>query len=213
MRRVITLLDVLLRQPLSDRPLKLTDCEFFRDGFTRFLPVFDFTRVYDPDRMLESPYGVGRYDEIPTMYTEAHLTDDIRNIQMGIDLAGPIGTSVHAFMDGKIFAFGVNPLPQDYGPTIITAHQLEDETLYALYGHLSLRSLEKFNVGESIRRGDILGELGGPDENGGWNPHLHFQLSRVQPVTHDLPGVVSAQHRECTRQAFPDPRLVLGPIY
>ena len=147
------------------------------------------------------------------MYTEAHFTDDIRNIHMGIDLAGPIGTSVHAFMDGKIFAFGVNPLPQDYGPTIITAHQLEDETLYALYGHLSLRSLEKFNVGESIRRGDILGELGGPDENGGWNPHLHFQLSRVQPVTHDLPGVVSAQHREWARQAFPDPRLVLGPIY
>ena len=208
------MLDVLLRQPLSDRPLKLTDCEFFPVmDLPDFLPVFDFTRVYDPDRMLESPYGVGRYDEIrPTMYTEAHFTDDIRNIHMGIDLAGPIGTSVHAFMDGKILRLALIPCRRTMDH-IITAHQLEDETLYALYGHLSLRSLEKFNVGESIRRGDILGELGGPDENGGWNPHLHFQLSRVQPVTHDLPGVVSAQHREWARQAFPDPRLVLGPIY
>ena len=50
--------------------------------------------------------------------------------------------------------------------------------------------------------------MGPPGENGGWPEHLHFQLSRVRPETHDMPGVVDPaqmittrpdyfEHREC----------------
>ena len=53
----------------------------------------------------------------------------------------------------------------------------------------------------------------GEDENGGWNPHLHFQLSRVEPIDCDLPGAVSCAQREWALQAFPDPRLVVGQLY
>lgn len=42
---------------------------------------------------------------------------------------------------------------------------------------------------------------------------VHFQLSLVEPETHDMPGVVStAQHAAALRD-YPDPRLMLGPLY
>jgi hypothetical protein len=55
--------------------------------------------------------------------------------------------------------------------------------------------------------------MGDKDENGGWDPHLHFQLSLIEPETHDMPGVVSPEDREQALRDYPDPRLVLGPIY
>ena len=77
--------------------------------------------------------------------------------------------------------------------------------------------LEKFfkgkKVGEKISKGDVLAWFGDYDENGGWEPHLHFQLSYREPQTHDLPGVVSEEDREKALKDFPDPRLVMGPIY
>lgn len=42
---------------------------------------------------------------------------------------------------------------------------------------------------------------------------VHFQLSLLEPETHDMPGVVaSSQHAESLR-IYPDPRMVLGPLY
>jgi len=35
----------------------------------------------------------------------------------------------------------------------------------------------------------------------------------VEPTTHDLPGVVSPLEREQALRDYPDPRLVLGPLY
>ena len=55
--------------------------------------------------------------------------------------------------------------------------------------------------------------MGTREVNGGWNPHLHFQLSLLEPETHDLPGAVSVADRSWALRAFPDPRLVLGPLY
>ena len=42
---------------------------------------------------------------------------------------------------------------------------------------------------------------------------VHFQLSLLEPPTHDMPGVVSdSQHAEALR-TYPDPRDVLGVLY
>ena len=55
--------------------------------------------------------------------------------------------------------------------------------------------------------------MGDKHENGGWESHLHFQLSINEPETHDMPGVVDPQNRDEALENYPDPRLVLGPIY
>ena len=178
------------------------------------LPVFDFTESYDPQRMLDFPYGVGRYDEVrPSMYTESYFASETRNIHMGIDLAAPPGTEVYAFASGIVHSLGDNDRPQDYGPTVVTVHEIKNQIIYALYGHLSRSTLHQLSVGDDFSAGAHIGWIGEKHENGGWNPHLHFQLSRVEPIGCDLPGAVSAAQREWALQAFPDPRLVLGPLY
>jgi hypothetical protein len=39
---------------------------------------------------------------------------------------------------------------------------------WALYGHLDSSTVERNQVGQKIKRGDILGRIGDVDENGGW---------------------------------------------
>ena len=42
---------------------------------------------------------------------------------------------------------------------------------------------------------------------------MHFQLSLIEPATHDMPGVVAAaQHADALRD-YPDPRMVVGQLY
>ena len=176
--------------------------------------VYDFTAGYDPDRYRSSPYGIGRYNEKrPTMYAGEQYEEPKRDIHIGLDIAAPVGTAVYAFYEGRIAFQGNNDKAYDYGPTIITEHTWLGQTVYALHGHLSRETLSLHRIGDTFDRGDIIGRLGTKAENGGWNPHLHFQLSLVQPTTYDLPGVVSAADREWALKNYPDPRLVLGPLY
>ncbi len=177
------------------------------------LEIYDFTAGYDPDRTLTHSHGIGKYDEVrPGMY-KGEQFEGIRNIHMGIDIGCPAGDAVFAFHGGTVFKLGVNPLPYDYGPTIITRHEWLGQVVFALHGHLALSSLDGWTAGDRFDAGARLATVGEAHENGGWNPHLHFQLSLVEPQTHDLPGAVSAADRDWARAAFPDPRLVLGALY
>lgn len=175
--------------------------------------VYDFTQSYDPNRMRSGEYGIGRYDEKRRgMYT-TELFAGKRDIHIGIDIAAPLGTDVMAFYPGEILLSGYNAAPGDYGATIITSHILDDQPLYALYGHLSKKSLEHATPGRKISAGEVIAWIGDKHENGGWNPHLHFQLSLVKPTVPDLPGAVSDEDREQALKIYPDPRLVLGNLY
>ena len=161
----------------------------------------------------ENEFSIGKYDEFrPDMYN-ASIFGGIRNIHMGIDIGGPVGTPCLAFMDGEISHFGYNPEPGDYGNVVITKHVISKTTLWALYGHLDSLSISSISVGQEVKAGGIIGHFGNNQENGGWAPHLHFQLSLVEPITHDIPGVVSSEDREQALLDYPDPRLVLGPLY
>lgn len=196
------------------RPLDVRGCDFAPViRLPEAYEVYDFTRGYDPDRALASPYGVGRYDEKRRgMYTAA-LFAGARDIHMGVDLGAPVGEAVHAFFDGAVHRFGYNAAPGDYGYTLVTEHALDGRPVWALHGHLSARSLEGRYEGQRVARGEVIAWVGDRHENGGWNPHLHFQLSLVRPEVADLPGAVSDTDRERARAIYPDPRLVLGPLY
>lgn len=209
-----------MNEQIYTKAVPTSDLDFAHLDFSpvmnlpQHLPVFDFSETYDPNRMLETPFGVGKYDEVrPTMYTEPQFAEQVRNIHMGIDLAAPAGTEVFVFYPGTLYACGNNALPQDYGPTVITEHYILGERIYALYGHLSMDTLDGLEVGQTLQQGAMVGRVGASTENGGWNPHLHFQLSRIKPDGFDLPGAVNTRRRAWARRAFPDPRLVLGPLY
>ena len=176
--------------------------------------VYDFSAGYDPNRTLRVPFGIGKYDEVrPGMYAGEQFVAGRRDIHMGIDIAAPVGTVVSLFHDGEIWGFTDHNKPYDYGPTIITRHRWLGQEVYALHGHLSRDSLRGLKAGQVMKRGAPLARVGSPEENGGWNAHLHFQLSLVQPTNCDLPGAVSAGDRAWSKRVFPDPRQVLGPLY
>jgi len=161
----------------------------------------------------ETEFSIGKYDEFrPDMYNTS-IFGGIRNIHMGIDIGGPEGTPCFAFMDGEISHFGYNSEPGDYGNVVITKHVISKTTFWALYGHLDSSSISNISVGQEVKTGEIIGRFGNTQDNGGWEPHLHFQLSLIEPITHDLPGVVSSEDREQALLDYPDPRLVLGPLY
>ena len=161
----------------------------------------------------ETEYSVGKYDEVrPNLYN-TNLFGGTRNIHMGIDIGGPVGTPCMAFMEGEISHCGYNPEPGDYGNVVITKHDIGGTAIWALYGHMDAGSVEGKSVGQKVSAGEVIAWFGAHHENGGWEPHLHFQLSLVEPETHDLPGVVASEDREQALLDYPDPRLVLGPLY
>ena len=157
----------------------------------------------------EHQYTVGRYDEERCIYTQ-DLFDGARTLHVGLDLGAPAGTPVYAFTDCTLYAFGLNAADGDYGPTLVTQQKVGDETLWALFGHLSMNSLEGKREGMPIRRGEVIGWLGHEGENGGWPPHVHLQLSREAPVGHDMPGVVAVSERMDALWRYPDPQRLLG---
>jgi len=189
-------------------------------GAEDYHPVVDLPEKYTvldlSEGVWKSPntmYSIGKYDEFRPGLYNSEIFKGVRNLHVGIDIGGPVGTPCMAFMEGEISHFGYNPLPGDYGNVVITKHKIGKDFLWALYGHLDSQSIKNKSIGQKISSGDILGHFGDKNENGGWEPHLHFQLSIIEPQTHDLPGVVALEFREQALIDYPDPRFILGDIY
>ena len=157
-------------------------------------------------------WSIGKYDEVRTIYT-SDLFSGGRTVHVGLDIGGPVGTPILSFFDGIVFASGYNPELGDYGHTIVTKHRIDGHDVWALYGHLDAKSTENWGAGNEIKAGQLIGRFGSKNENGGWPPHVHFQLSLIEPEGHDLPGVVHPDDRDWALSVFPDPRLVLGPLF
>ncbi len=162
--------------------------------------------------------GIGRYNEARMLYTSRLFADgdartaEQRSVHMGMDLFAEAGTAVHAPIAGKVFALSNNTLPQDYGPVVILEHSTgQGETFYTLYGHLSTETLEGLVAGQAIASGEQFGWIGAAEVNGGWTPHLHFQIiTELLDMGCDFPGVVCAGERSLWAQFSPDPNLILG---
>jgi 4-aminobutyrate aminotransferase-like enzyme/Ser/Thr protein kinase RdoA (MazF antagonist) len=161
--------------------------------------------------------GVGRYDEARGLYVSPlfgsgrRATDERRTIHLGVDLFVEPGTTVHAPLPGVVHALANNAAAQDYGPVVILRHEAGDGTpFFTLYGHLSDDSLAALSVGQKVDAGQEIARVGAPPGNGGWPPHLHFQLI-LDLLEEDaaFPGVALPSQRAVWTSLSPDPNLVL----
>lgn len=177
------------------------------------MKVFDLSEGYDSEYIRSFDWGIGKYNEKRKGMYKAPQFDGKRNIHMAVDIWSSAGKPVYAFEEGMVAYFKNNDRPGDYGPTIVTKHTLKDNTIYALHGHLSENSLENIEVGQPIKKGEQIATIGTEKVNGGWAPHLHFQLSVKDPGQADMPGVVSEEDHQQALNDFPDPRIVLGELY
>lgn len=175
------------------------------------IPRVDFNAGFDPSR-LEQGWAIGGYNvKRRGMYTAPQYKNE-RNIHMGIDIWAPAGTPVFAPVDGAVVYSAFHDEDGNYGGTLVLMHSVENSDIYALYGHLSLASLEHSKPGKRVSAGVLIGWLGEPHENGNWHPHLHYQISRADPGEADMPGVVSNRARERAVSIYPDPEQVMGPL-
>ena len=175
-------------------------------------------RLWEEMEAAGAQAGIGRYDEARMFYTSPLFvtgdapTEEHRVVHIGMDLYAEAGAAVHAPIAGKVFAFSNNQALQDYGPVVLLEHATDDgELFYTLYGHLSADTLEGLYAGKPIARGERFGRIGAADVNGGWTPHLHFQIiTDLLDMECDFPGVVRSGERNIWMQFSPDPNLVIG---
>lgn len=134
----------------------------------------------------------------------------IRNIHLGVDFWTIAGTKVLAPLEGVVHSFKNNAMTGDYGPTIVLGHVVQGIPFYALYGHLSLTSLDGLFTGKQFQKGDVIGTLGTSDINVNYAPHLHFQIIQdIGTYQGDYPGVCTTKELEYYKENCPNPLFLL----
>ena len=169
-------------------------------------------------RLAHASVGVGRYDEPRLLYTSTLFeksdspVDERRTVHLGIDLFLQAGSSVRAPLDGTVHTIADNSAPLDYGPVVILRHLAGDAVeFFTLYGHLSQESIAKLSIGQPVPKGEAFGKIGTAAENGGWPPHLHFQIiADLLELNEKFPGVARVSERAIWTDLCPDPNLLVG---
>jgi len=175
-------------------------------------------KIFSEIKQAGADFGVGRYDEPRSLYTSplfgasSDSTAERRTIHLGIDLFVEPGTPVRAPLDGVVHIVANNSAPMDYGPLVILQHETgDDEKFFTLYGHLTTDTLSSLRAGQHIAHGRQFARVGSSDENGGWAPHVHFQIILdLLELGADFPGVAYASQRAVWTSLSPDPNLLLG---
>jgi 4-aminobutyrate aminotransferase-like enzyme/Ser/Thr protein kinase RdoA (MazF antagonist) len=181
-----------------------------------------FTRkLFDRMKAENCRVGIGRYNEARPIYTSDQYKlagnngPEWRTIHIGLDIFMKAGTPILAPLDGVVHSFHNNDMPLDYGPTIILQHRVSNGDtqliFYTLYGHLSTDSLEDLYEGKPITQGSPFCKIGNYPENGGWPPHLHFQIiTDLLERIGEFPGVARPSQREVWLSISPDANLIAG---
>ena len=161
-------------------------------------------------------YGIGGYAEHRTVYRLSTVFDgeagkvEPRRLHLGTDIWGPAGTSVMTPLEGRVHSFAFNNQSGDYGATIILKHELAGIIFYTLYGHLALKDIQDCKEGAFLPAGSVFAHFGNWSENGGWPPHLHFQLILdIGLQKGDYPGVCPYSEKDHWLANSPDPDNLL----
>jgi hypothetical protein len=110
-------------------------------------------------------------------------------IQMheGIDISNAVGTPIVAPADGLVVKVGRE---YGYGKVLIIRHGYGINTRY---GHLHRAHVK---IGQTVKRGDLIGEIGNTGRSTG--PHLHYEV-RVSNVAVDPRKYILYGHPESER--------------
>jgi 4-aminobutyrate aminotransferase-like enzyme len=175
-------------------------------------------KIFHAMKSAGASVGVGRYDEPRLLYTSplfgvsGNPTDERRTVHLGMDFFVEPGSSLSAPLDGVVHIVANNSAPLDYGPLVILRHETSDgEEFFTLYGHLAKDSLVSLEVGQRVSRAQPFARVGSAQENGGWTPHVHFQIILdLLELGADFPGVAYASQRSVWTSLSPDANLLVG---
>lgn len=180
-------------------------------GVSRAVPG----KIDDPDVKPGEPVRAGGYGEDRGVYSQVLFAPEgvePRTVHLGFDIFAPAGAEVVTPLNAKVHSSRINEAEGDYGPTIILEHTpAPGLKFHTLYGHLDRDSLKGLKPGTAFMAGEKIAELGTKRENGGWAPHLHFQIILdIGAAKGDYPGVCKASERDHWLSICPDPARLLG---
>ncbi|MGR3717046.1 MAG: phosphotransferase, partial [Thermohalobaculum sp.] len=164
------------------------------------------------------PARLGYYAEPRLIYTGAAFqtgpygASDRRTVHLGIDIFAPAGRRVLAPLAGTVEAVADRAERLDYGGVVILRHEAEaGDAFFTLYGHLNPDVVQRLTPGQGIAAGEAFATLGEPHQNGGWAPHLHFQLAlTTSGFGHDWPGVADPDEAGLWTAICPNPAALLN---
>ena len=134
-----------------------------------------------------------------------------RTTHLGVDFWVNEKTSINSIEDGIIKIITNDKTSKGYGGLIIIEHNLGSLKFYSLYGHLTDQKKSKLKVGDFVEKGEKIAEIGSVKENGGWSPHLHFQIMlTILDYKNDFPGVCLESEKKIWSSICPNPNLILN---
>jgi 4-aminobutyrate aminotransferase-like enzyme/Ser/Thr protein kinase RdoA (MazF antagonist) len=206
---------------LRSIPHQVLDLSVGSLDFTNFNDLMDnkkfALRIEEKMSEFNDSVLIGKYNEARLFYTkpefkyEGNDREENRTIHIGIDIFSSPGTPIFAPHKGIVHSFQNNNTELDYGPTIILEHEIESNNkFYTLYGHLSPETLIGLKVGSLVAKGTQIGSIGEININGGWAPHLHFQIiTDLFDYKGTFPGVIYEKERDIWLSICPDPNIIL----
>ncbi|AHD02596.1 aminotransferase class III-fold pyridoxal phosphate-dependent enzyme [Leisingera methylohalidivorans] len=161
---------------------------------------------------------LGYYHEPRLVYTDPAFrkgpwkASDRRTVHLAVDAFTTAGTPMFAPLRGEVFAAEYRDGHLDYGGVIILRHETpEGDPFYTLYGHLDPEFLNRLKPGDAVEKGEQFCHLGDPSQNGGWAPHVHFQLAlTTEGMEADWPGAAGPDEMYLWRAVCPNPAALLN---
>ncbi|MDC0659304.1 aminotransferase class III-fold pyridoxal phosphate-dependent enzyme [Leisingera sp. SS27] len=161
---------------------------------------------------------LGYYHEPRLIYTDAAFrkgpwkASNRRTVHLAVDAFAPAGTAMFAPLRGEVFAAEYRDGHLDYGGVIILRHETpEGDSFYTLYGHLDPEFLDRLKPGDTVEKGEEFCRLGNPNQNGGWAPHVHFQLAMTtEGIEAGWPGVGDPDEMYLWSALCPNPAPLLN---
>ncbi|WP_281857395.1 aminotransferase class III-fold pyridoxal phosphate-dependent enzyme [Litoreibacter halocynthiae] len=161
---------------------------------------------------------LGYYHEPRLIYAEPAFrkgpwkASDRRTVHLAVDVFTHAGTPMFAPLRGEVFVAEYRSGHLDYGGVIILRHETAGgDPFYTLYGHLDPEFLDRLKPGQMVEQGEEFCRLGDPGMNGGWAPHVHFQLAlTTEGIEADWPGVGDPDEMYLWRAVCPNPAALLN---
>ncbi|MBN4070193.1 phosphotransferase [Olleya sp. AH-315-F22] len=163
-----------------------------------------------PDKVIAGGYLEQRLIYTSSAYDKiGNNGKESRTIHLGIDFWFPAHTPVHALFDGEVITAVNDSGDKEYGGLIILKHIVEGFEFFTLYGHNTVASVLQHKIGNIIKKGDKISELGNYPENGNWATHLHFQVMlSMLDYRIDYPGVAYLNQLEVWKGLCLNPNLL-----
>ncbi|QND57026.1 aminotransferase class III-fold pyridoxal phosphate-dependent enzyme [Mesorhizobium huakuii] len=161
--------------------------------------------------------GIGPWGEARTVYTsdifQSRFVEGARRANhLGLDLFMPAGTRLYTPLAATVRSVEIEGDPLGYGCLVALEHRPQGcPPFVTLWGHMAHEAGRRLKAGDYLEAGALVGEMGTPVENGGWAPHLHFQISTdTSLAARDILGVGEERYLAVWKELFPDAADLAG---